>query len=160
MALRVQHAAHCGGIDYTHHCGVAYPDTSLVQDINRLHRLWRKVQSDRRRDAIYGFLTGVYDLIECWQVERQVVQRVKRTLAIAGMAALEPREPFGAIITAAIAPNRLERRKLSKYARALRFAAAHKAPGKRLDRFIKRHGGLNACASEFTKERRRSRKRG
>jgi hypothetical protein len=147
-------------IDYTHHCGVSYPDKSLAQDIKRLHRLWRQVQSDRQRDAIYGFLTGVYDLIECWQVEHQVAQRLKRALAIAGMAAIEQHEPFSAILQAAIAPDRLERRKLSKYARALRFAASCKRPGTRLDRFIKGHGGLNGSASAFAKQRRRSCQRG
>jgi predicted nucleic acid-binding Zn-ribbon protein len=53
----VQYATKYGGID-TYHCGVAYPDASLVQDIKHLHRLWRKVQADRRRDAIYNFLTS------------------------------------------------------------------------------------------------------
>lgn len=153
-------APHHGGIDYTHHSGVSYPDRSLAQDIQRLNRLWHQVQSDRYRDAIYSFLTGVYDLVECWEVEVQAAQRVKRALAITGTTILERPEPFGAVLTAAIAPDRLERRKLSKYARALRFAASHKRPGRQLDQFMKKHGGLNGCASQLAKQQRRSRNRG
>jgi hypothetical protein len=103
---RIQHNANCKEIDYSHHCGVSYPDTSLAQDIKRLHRLWRNVQIDRHRDAIYKFLTGVYELVECWRVERLVAYRAKRALIITGDAAREQLEPFGAILTAAIAPDR------------------------------------------------------
>src|SRR4029079_14878005 len=101
----------------------------------------------------------IYDLVECWEVENQVAQRAKRALAISGNAAIEQPEPFGAVLTAAISPRRLDRRKFSKYTRALRFAASRKRPGKRLDRFMRRHGGLNGCANEFAKQRRESRHR-
>lgn len=146
-------------LDYSRHCGVSYPDTSLAQDIKRLHRLWRDVRSDRDRDAIYGFLTGVYELVEWWLVERLVIHRAKRALVITGNSAPKHCEPFSAVLIAAIAPDNLERRRLSKYARALRFAASHKRPGKRLDRFIKRHGGLNGCTRELAKQQKRSRNR-
>jgi len=144
-------------IDYSRHCGVRYGDAALAQDIKRLHRIWRNVQSDRHRSAIYKFLTAVFELIEWWRVERLVICRANRALALTGSRAIDRCDPFSAVFVAAIAPRKLERRKLSKYTRALRFAAAHKPPGKRLDRFIKKYGGLNGCGSEFAKQRRRSR---
>jgi hypothetical protein len=37
----------------------------------------------------------------------------------------------------------------SKWARALRFAAANKPDDESITKFIKRNGGINACASRY-----------
>jgi hypothetical protein len=49
-----------------------------------------------------------------------------------------------------ISPGKLDRRKLSKYSRALRFAARLNCHASDLKRVVKdRRGGLNACAARF-----------
>lgn len=130
---------------YKHLCGVSYPDISLNQDIKRLREIWHKVQSDRDRDAIYDYLTALYELIEWWAVERRAVDRAERALQITGLLVPENPEPFAAVIAASMAPDRLDRRKASKYARVLRLAFDRRCRAKHLKHFIKSRGGLNAC---------------
>jgi hypothetical protein len=141
-------------INYAHHCGVGYVDTALNQDIERLREQWQKVQASRARDAIYGYLRATYELVLCWKIECQEAQRARRALKINGLAPPEEPEPFGAVIAASISPRKLDRRQLSKYSRALRYAAARECRPKRLERFIKANGGLNCCAAEFSRRRR------
>jgi hypothetical protein len=142
--------------DYSHHCGVGYLDISLNQDIKRLRELWHKVQGDRDRDAIYDYLTAVYELVEWWTVERRAMDRARRALRTNGLIVSEEPEPFAAVIAASVAPARLDRRQVSKYARALQYAAARDCRAKRLKGFIKdRHGGLNRCAGKFSQRLRR-----
>jgi hypothetical protein len=43
----------------------------------------------------------------------------------------------------------------SKWARALRFAAANKPDDESIKNFIKRKGGINACASSYAQYVRR-----
>jgi hypothetical protein len=136
--------------DYKHLCGVGYPDISLNQDIRRLRDLWHKVQGDRDRDAVYDFLTAVYELVEWWTVERRAIDRARRALRLNGLLVVEEPEPFAAVIAASVAPARLDRRQASKYARALQYAAARDCRAKTLKGFIKdRHGGINRCAAKF-----------
>ncbi|HEY1981934.1 MAG TPA: hypothetical protein VGH13_17810, partial [Xanthobacteraceae bacterium] len=123
-----------------------YSDTSLNQDIRRLRELWRKLQSDRDRDAIYDYLSAVSDLVGWWAIQRRAVERARRALKTNGLFAHEDPEPFAAVIAASVSPKKLDRRQLSKYSRALRYAAARNCHPKRLKRFIKATGGLNVCA--------------
>jgi hypothetical protein len=127
---------------------VAYPDSSLRHDINRLRELWHKVQGDRNRDAIFVYLTAVFELVEWWTAERREIECGRRALRINGLATTEALEPFAAVIAASVAPSRLDRRQLNKYSRALLYAAACDCSSKRLKRFINEQGGINDCAAE------------
>lgn len=138
-------------IDYAEHCGVSYPDASLNQDLKRLHRVWDKVQRNRARDEIYDFLTAVFELIEWWAAEGQELQRAERALRITGKSVPEKIEPFAAVLAACLAPDRLDRRYLSRYTRVLRYAAALGCRTKKLEAFIRRNGGLNGCAARFSR---------
>ncbi len=137
---------------------MGYPDVSLNQDIKRLRELWQKVQGDRDRDAVYDFLTAVYELVEWWAAERRAMDRARRALRLNGLIVPEEPEPFSAVIAASVAPARLDRRQASKYARALQYAAARDCRAKKLKGFIKdRHGGINRCAAKFSRWLRRQR---
>jgi hypothetical protein len=144
-------------IDYTHACSVGYVDAALNQDIERLRERWQKVQASRARDAIYQYLRAAYELVLCWKVEEHASQRARRALKINGLAPPEEPEPFAAVIAASVSPEKLDRRQLSKYSRALRYAAACDCRPRRLKRFIKSHGGLNSCATRFKRRLRRQR---
>jgi hypothetical protein len=143
-------------IDYKHFCGVGFPDTALNQEIERLREHWEKVQASRRRAAIYDYLTAAFELVLCWKVERQEIQRARRALKINGLAPPKTPEPFAAVIAASMSPKKLDRRQLSKYSRALRYAASRGCHPSDLKRFIHdRHGGLNACAAKYGRRPRR-----
>lgn len=137
-------------IDYKRFCGVGYPDTSLNQEIERLRDLWEKVQASRARDVIYEYLAAAYEAVLCWKVECHEIQRARRALKINGLAPPEDPEPFAAVIAASVSPSKLDRRQLSKYSRALQYAARRGCHPKDLKRFIQhRHGGLNRCAAKL-----------
>lgn len=135
-------------IDYRHSL-VGYVDTALNQDIERLRECWQTVQASRPRGAIFDYLRAAYELVLCWKVERQEIQRARRALKINGIAPPEDPEPFAAVIAASVSPKKLDRRQASKYSRVLRYAAARDCHPKRLKGFIERHGGLNRTAAKW-----------
>jgi hypothetical protein len=139
-------------IDYKNFCGVSYVDVALNNDIERLREIWQKVQASRERSAIYLFLRAAYELVLCWKVEDHEIQRARRALKINGLAPPEEPEPFAAVIAASVSPKKLDRRQLSKFSRALRYAASRDCHPNDLKRFIQdRHGGLNACAGKYSR---------
>jgi hypothetical protein len=44
-----------------------------------------------------------------------------------------------------------DKRIRSKWSRLMRYAAAYKPDSERLDQFIRRKGGINACAARFAR---------
>jgi hypothetical protein len=47
-----------------------YTKNALERDLERVHDAWDDCQTDRRRDAIYGYLKAVYDLVYWWSAEK------------------------------------------------------------------------------------------
>jgi hypothetical protein len=45
---------------------IPYTKNALERDLERVHDAWDDCQADRRRDAIYGYLKAVYDLVSWW----------------------------------------------------------------------------------------------
>ena len=58
-------------------------------------------------------------------------------------------DPFAAVIRCTADPAKGDKRTRSKWSRALRYAAAYKPNSDPLDQFIRRKGGINACAARF-----------
>jgi hypothetical protein len=69
----------------------------------------------------------------------------------------EREEPFAAIIRCTADPAKADKRTRSKWSRVMRYAAVYKPDSEPLDRFIKKKGGINACAARFTRYLRRGR---
>ena len=61
------------------------------------------------------------------------------------------RNSFAAIIRCTADPAKADKRTRSKWSRALRYAVAHKPDSEAFDQFIKRKGGINACAARFSR---------
>lgn len=134
---------------------VAYSKDSLAADLARLRDTWRHVQSSRDRNAIFLFLNDVFQLVAWWAFENQASERAARALTLKGIAVPKKIEPYRAVIVASVSPKRIDKRTVSKWSRTLRFAAARKPHKKRLRRFIKSQGGINACAFEYSRLQRR-----
>jgi hypothetical protein len=60
-------------------------------------------------------------------------------------------DPFAAVIRCTADPAKADKRTRSKWSRVLRYAAAYKADSEPLERFIRRKGGINACAARFSR---------
>jgi hypothetical protein len=121
----------------------------LKQDLLRLRTAWEECQARRDRDAIYGYLTAVFDLVSWWTAENCALERAHKALRLQRICPFEGEEPFAAIIRCTTDPTKVDKRTRSKWSRALRYAMSRKPHSEPLDRFIKRKGGINACASRF-----------
>jgi hypothetical protein len=48
---------------------IPYRKNALERDLERVRDAWDDCQTDRRRDAIYGYLKAVYDLVYWWSAD-------------------------------------------------------------------------------------------
>jgi hypothetical protein len=130
---------------------VAYTTAALKQDLLRLRNAWHECQASRQRNAVYGYLTAVFDLVAWWTTEGRALDRARWTLRLQNADASTCNEPFAGMILCTADPAKVDKRTRSKWSRVLRYALEHKSPSEPLDQFIKRKGGINSCASRFTR---------
>jgi hypothetical protein len=130
---------------------VPYSIEALRQDLARVRNAWEKCQASRDRNAIYGYLSAVFDLVMWWAAENRAVSRARWALRLQGMDLPSTDESFAAIIRCTSDPGKVDKRTRSKWSRVLRYAAEYKPSSEPLERFIKRKGGINKCAGRFTR---------
>ena len=128
-----------------------YTTQALKQDLLRLRNAWEECQANRARNAIYSYLTAVFDLVAWWTAEGRALERAHKALRLQRMCPFEGEEPFAAVIRCTADPAKVDKRTRSKWSRALRYALECKSHSEPLDHFIKRKGGINECADRFAK---------
>jgi len=137
---------------------IPYSTTALRQDINRVRSAWAKSQRRRRRDAIYAYLSAVYELVSWWAAEGCEVERAHRALRRRLLEVSEREEPFAAVIRCTADSARVDPRTRSKWSRVMRYATAIKDQAEPFQQFVERKGGINRCASRYTERLRRQTK--
>jgi hypothetical protein len=130
---------------------VPYTTQALKQDLLRIRNAWEECQASRKRDAIYLYLTAVFDLVAWWTAEHRALERAHKALRLQRMCPFDDEEPFAAIIRCTADPAKVDKRTRSKWSRVLRYTLAHKPVAEPLDQFIKRKGGINKCAGRFAR---------
>ena len=130
---------------------VPYSSEALRQDLQRVRTAWVDCQATRERDAIYGYLNAVYGLVAWWTAEQREFDRARRALRLRRLKVSEREDPFAAVIRCTADPAKADKRTQSKWSRLMRYAARYKPDGEALDQFIKRKGGINACAARFSR---------
>jgi hypothetical protein len=128
---------------------ISYSSEALRQDPERLRGIWDDCQASRDRNASYGYLTAVYDLVAVWAAEGREADRAHRALRLQRLKVSYREDPFAAVIRCTAEPAKADKRARSKWSRAMRYAVAYKADSEALDRFVRRKGGINACAARF-----------
>jgi hypothetical protein len=93
----------------------------------------------------------VYGLVAWWAVEGRDLDRVRRAVRLQRLEVSGREDPFAAIIRCTADPAKADKRTRSKRSRVLRCAAVYKPDSEPLDRFIRRKGGINACAARFSR---------
>jgi hypothetical protein len=117
---------------------IPYIKEALEQDLARVHDAWDDSQTDRRRDAIYGYLKSVYDLLNWWSAERAEVDRTRQALRSRGLLPSPREDVYASIIRCTADPVRADKRTRSKWGRALRYAKMQKDEKEPVTEFIKR----------------------
>jgi hypothetical protein len=136
---------------------IPYTDEGLKQDLLRLQNAWDDSQARRDRDAIYIYLTAVFELVAWWAAEDRALERAHKALRLRHIIPFDQEEPFAAIIRCTADPAKVDKRTRSKWSRALGYALAYKPTSESLNQFMKRKGGINSCAAKFARHIGRSR---
>jgi hypothetical protein len=139
---------------------IPYSSEALRQDLQRVRDVWAECQATRDRNAIYAYLTAVYGLVAWWTAEGLEVDRARRALRLGRMEVSDREDPFAAIIRSTADPAKADKRTRSKWSRVMRYAAVYKSDFEPLEQFIRRKGGINACAARFTRRLGRGGPRG
>ena len=143
---------------------IPYSSAALRQDVERVRDAWNDCQATRDRNAIYAYLSAVYGLMAWWAAEGREIDRARRALRLQLLEVSAREDPFAAVIRCTADSEKADKRTRSKWSRLMRYAAAYKPDSEPLEQFIRRKGGINACAARFTKRLgqgavRRSRRR-
>jgi hypothetical protein len=128
---------------------IPYTKETLERDLERVRGAWEGCQADRRRDAIYGYLKAVYDLVRWWSAERCEVDRTRQALRLRGLLPWPREDVYAAMIRCTADPARADKRTRSKWSRVLRYAKMEKDDKELLSEFIKRKGGINECNTRY-----------
>jgi hypothetical protein len=136
---------------------IPYSLAALRQDLERLRNAWDDCQANRDRNAIYAYLTAVYDLVAWWAAEGRETDRSRRALCLLRLEISEREDPFAAVIRCTADAAKADKRTRSKWSRVMRYAAMYKPDSEPLDAFIRRKGGINACAARFSRRLGRDR---
>jgi len=129
---------------------VPYTTQALRQDLARVRIAWDDCQASHDRNAIYAYLTAVFDLVAWWAAEDRAVSRAHWALRLCRLD-LSSDEPFAGIICCTSDPRSVDKRTRSKWSRLLRYAAECKTHSEPLAAFVQRKGGINKYAERFTR---------
>ena len=98
---------------------------------------------------MYGFLMAVFETVMHYQVRRKTKKLLWQAFEFADLPFDKNADPFTAVIRCT--SDNIDGKTISKWARALRYAARSKEPAVRLRTFMKRAGGVNACADLYAR---------
>jgi hypothetical protein len=127
---------------------LALEQCRFSSEFERLREVSKRTFSSDNRMAVQTFLGAIFNQVSRWQAEDRLVEELYRLLdSLKAPVPLKIGEAF-AVVIYCTAPHVDDKRR-SKWARALRFAAANKPDDESITKFIKRNGGINACASRY-----------
>jgi hypothetical protein len=129
---------------------IPYSREALRQDLARVRIAWDDCQARRDRNAIYGYLSAVFELVMWWMAQDRAISRARWALRLCRLD-LPNDEPFAAIILCTSDPGKVDKRTRSKWSRVVRYAAEYKTNAEPLAAFVQRKGGINKCAARFTR---------
>jgi hypothetical protein len=130
---------------------VPYTTQALRDDILRVRLAWEECQASRDRNAIYNYLSAVFDLVTWWAAEDRAISRAHWALELQHLDLPTTDEPFAAVILCTADRQKVDKRTRSKWSRVMRYAAEFKTNAEPLAAFVRRKGGINECAARFTR---------
>ena len=126
----------------------------LSSELETLRAVSKRTFSSGNRMAVHRFLEAIFNQVSVWEEEDRLEEGLYRLLdSLKAPVPLRIGEPF-AVVIYCVAPH-VDQKSRSKWARALRYAAANKPDDEPIKSFFKRMGGINACASRYAEYIRR-----
>jgi hypothetical protein len=130
---------------------VPYATQALRQDLLRVRIAWEDCQARRDRNAIYGYLSAMFDLVMWWAADGRAARRARLALRLHGLDLPTTEEPFAMVILCTADRQKVDKRTRSKWSRVLRYAAEYKTNAEPFAAFVRRKGGINECAARFAR---------
>jgi hypothetical protein len=126
----------------------------LSSELETLRAVSKRTFASGNRMAVRTLLGAIFNLVSRWEAEDRLEEGLYGLLdSLRAPVPLRIGEAFAVGIYCA-APH-VDQKSRSKWARALRYAAVNKPDGESIKSFIKRKGGINACASKYAEYVRR-----
>jgi hypothetical protein len=117
----------------------------IETELAEVRKAWRVYRGTNSRDAVYIYLSKVFQVVSRWQRLACVVKNARAVLRLQANAPQMKAEPFAIVIFCTADPEIVDAKTRSKWSRVLRYAVWAKPPGQRLIDFIKAKGGINEC---------------
>jgi hypothetical protein len=125
-------------------------DDALRDRLSKVCDVWDTALEDRSRDSIYRYLKAVYSLVTRCRREGREKELLCYAISYANLAVSENSELFATVIRSTC-DGKLDAKSVSKFSRALRYAAYRDRPPRMLIAFIKKRGGINGAARLYAK---------
>jgi hypothetical protein len=126
------------------------PVARVTRRLEKICHSWNDFQSSRARDAVYGYLTSVFAIVEHYKVRRKTSKLLRYAFEFADLPFDKNADTFTAVIRGTC-DRGVDNKTISKWARALRYVARSKKPETGLKTFMKKAGGINACAALYAR---------
>jgi hypothetical protein len=124
----------------------------LASELSALMAISKRTFAADDRIAVRTLLEVIYNQVSRWEAESRLEEGLYGLLdTLQAPVPLRVGEAFSVVIYCT-APH-VDKKSRSKWARALRYATAVKPADESIKKFIKRRGGINACASAYAQLR-------
>ena len=141
-----------------HELGNKTPKARVRRRLEKIRDVWDDFQASRTRDAVYGFLGAVFEMVMHYKVRRRTKKLLQHAFKFAELPFNRNADPFSAVIRCTSDDN-ADSKTISKWARALRYVARCKVSPTQLKTFMKEADGVNACASLYARRCKRDNRR-
>jgi hypothetical protein len=130
------------------------PKARLRRWLQTVRLAWEDFQASRARDAVYGYLEAVFEIVMHYKVRRRTNRLLRHAFEFANLPFDKNADTFSAVIRCT-SERDIDNKMISKYARALRYVRYCKTAQQPLKKFMTASGGVNACADRYAKLMRR-----
>jgi hypothetical protein len=134
------------------------PQIGIRQRLETACDAWDNLQASRARDAVYGYLGAVFEIVMHYKVRRRTKRLLQHACKFANLPFDKNADPFTTVIRCTY-DDTVDSKTISKWARALRYVARCKERKRPLKMFMKEAGGVNACASLYARRCKRDNRR-
>jgi hypothetical protein len=135
---------------------IRYTTEALQRCLERLETEYSAYQEERDREAVFGYLTAVFETVAWWYLVGRAEEFAQRALCLQRSQAPKIVDPFAAIIFCTSDSGKVDFKTRSKWARVLRYAKVFKDPDEPLHYFVRTRGGINKCARRYSRRLGRS----
>jgi hypothetical protein len=120
----------------------------LKQRLVMVCNAWDDFQECRKRDAVYVYLKAVFALVVDCKGRRRTKRLLRRAFQFSDLPFDKSADPFATVIRCT-SERTVDNKTISKWARALRYVARCKKARTSFKTFVKKMGGINACAERY-----------